>query len=250
MEKLYKAIKILLCSLSVLALLAIIAPIFICDSFIINGSSMEPTMSQGERVWVNKLLMGARIYKKIDFSSPILESFRMPGIREIKCGDIAVFNNPYGRNREKIEFRINYVYVKRCLGCPGDTVGISNSMYYNTRIDGPFGVSDSQLTLRQTPDSLIPDYAFAAYPYSYDFNWTIKELGPVIVPATGMTINLDKANTQLYSHVIEYETGNRPVWTDNGCLLNGNVSDIYTFCENYCYFVIFIYDYIYVNVCI
>ena len=36
--------------------------VFVCDSFVVNGVSMEPVLHSGERVWVNKLKMGARIY--------------------------------------------------------------------------------------------------------------------------------------------------------------------------------------------
>ena len=39
------------------------------DRFVIKGESMEPTLHTGEGVWVNKLLMGARIYTKFDFDN-------------------------------------------------------------------------------------------------------------------------------------------------------------------------------------
>ena len=87
---------------------------FVTDRFVIKGESMEPTLHTGEGVWVNKLLMGARIYTKFDFEdSPELHCFRMPGLRKLRVGDIAVFNYPYGWGGDTIAFKINYVYCKR-----------------------------------------------------------------------------------------------------------------------------------------
>lgn len=237
MGRLYKTIKWIGVALPAFAIIAAVFPVFICDRFKISGTSMEPTLSHGEYVWVNKLLMGARIYKDFDFSSPDLSSFRMPGIRKIRVNDMAVFNCPYGWNREKIEFRINYVYAKRCLGCPGDTIGIDNGVYYNTEYCGPIGVPAMQLHLQETPDSLIPPYAIAAYPYSSDLGWTIRQLGPLTVPSEGMTVDMNKANTRLFAHIIEYETGIKPVWSEGGCKLGNAGLESYTFRDNYYYFV-------------
>ena len=95
---------------------------FVADRFVIKGESMEPTLHTGEGVWVNKLLMGPRIYTKFDFESPELHCIRLPGFRKLRVGDVAVFNYPYGRHGDTIAFKINYVYCKRCRGTPGDTV--------------------------------------------------------------------------------------------------------------------------------
>jgi len=198
---------------------------------------MLPTYYSGDRIWVNKLLMGARLYLSYDFESPELKSFRMPGLSKLNVGDIAVFNAPYGRDRECIEFRINYVYAKRCLGRPGDTIGIKDGFNYNTSIDHHIGSLPYQLQLRDSPDSLIPDYVLGAYPYSYGFNWTIKELGPLIVPYSGMKIQLDMYSTVLYAHCIEYETGYKPMLNAGRWYLGGKDIVDYTFKYNYYYFI-------------
>ena len=84
-----------------LAALAVVLPVFVCDQFRIGGESMCPTLETGDHILVNKLLMGARIYTKYDFSGPDMECFRMPGFRNIRPGDVAVFNYPRGRDRKK-----------------------------------------------------------------------------------------------------------------------------------------------------
>ncbi len=96
--------------------------IFICDSFIVSGPSMEPTFNDRERVMAFKTGIGARIYTKYNFADPKLHSFRMPGLRKLRRGDVAVFNYPYGAYPGTISFKINYVLIKRCAGAPGDTV--------------------------------------------------------------------------------------------------------------------------------
>lgn len=101
--------------------------VFICDTFMVSGPSMEPTYHDGQRVYAFKIGIGARIYTRYDFSNPELHSFRMPGIRRLRKGDIAIFNHPYGVNNKGISFKINYVLIKRCAGVPGDTVQVNLS---------------------------------------------------------------------------------------------------------------------------
>jgi signal peptidase I len=54
----------------------------------------------------------------------------MPGARAIRPGDVLVFNYPNGYGGDKIEFKINLVYSKRCVGTPGDTVNVTDAKLY------------------------------------------------------------------------------------------------------------------------
>lgn len=215
--------------------ISIVLRVFVCDSFIIRGDSMCPEYFDGEKIWVNKLLAGPRIYTKFDFISPELHSVRLPGIRDIKVGDVVVFNCPYGRGRRVIEFKINYVYVKRCLGAPGDSISIENSYYKNSTHKDPFGCISSQNELIRTPDSLIT-YKTDIYPFSKKIGWTMREMGPLYVPKEGTTVTMDQDNTIIYDKVIEYETGYKPIW-ESGCIHNGHHISEYTFKGNYYYLV-------------
>ena len=217
-------------------LLVGVVRVFVCDRFIVRGSSMYPTLYDDEPVWVNKLLMGARIYKSFDTESPVLESFRMPGLRKIRVGDMAIFNNPYGRDREKIEFRINYVYLKRCVGCPGDTIGIKSCRFYNTRVADVGLDAMMEHALAGIPDTLL-SYPRGVFPFVPELGWTMKEMGPLVVPCKGMMITLDSISVRIYEKAIEYETGERPLWDGGRCLHAGQKLDSYTFAEDYCYFV-------------
>lgn len=221
------------------AAIAVILPVFICDRFRIGGDSMSPTLESGDRIMVNKLLMGARIYTSYDFSSPDMKSFRMPGLRKIRPGDVAVFNYPYGRNRKKIEFRINYVYAKRCIGCPGDTVSIEDGYYRNGRcVDMILGVADNQRELKETPDSVLSRKKgiLEAFPFSPDYGWTIKDFGPLYVPGKGDSIRIDTGTVKLYGRMIEYETGILPQTREGKVWLDGHELREYVFKGNWYFF--------------
>ena len=186
--------------------------IFIAERFIIPTESMKPTLVPGDYVWVNKLLYGARIYKSFDFSNHApLKCFRMPGLRNIHPGDVICFNYPLGYNKwTTIEFRINYVYCKRVIGTPGDTIGISDGINWNSNYWGTLGELKNQLMVKSTPDSILwrTNY-MGAMPFTHPM-WTIKNFGPLYVPEKGATIKLDSVSRAIYGPVIEYETGAWP----------------------------------------
>lgn len=186
--------------------------IFIAERFIIPSNSMRPTLVPGDKVWVNKLLFGGRIYTSFNFEDHApLRCFRMPGLRKIRPGDVICFNYPLGYNQwTKIEFKINYVYCKRVLGTPGDTIGIKNGINWNSNYPGTVGVIANQHDVGDTPDSILwRERYMAAMPFTMPV-WTMKNFGPLYVPAQGVTIELDSMARAVYGPVIEYETGSWP----------------------------------------
>ena len=119
-DLIYSILKIFTITLAVLMALAVILPVFVCDQFRIGGVSMEPTLRTGDHVFVNKLLMGARIYTKYDFSDPVMESFRMPGLRRVRLGDVALSGTP----DEVLE--VHGVYMSRYI-----TTGIATRILFS-----------------------------------------------------------------------------------------------------------------------
>ena len=189
---------------------------------------MAPTLVSGDKVWVNKMLFGGRIYKSFSFEDHApLKSFRTPGLRNIRVGDVICFNYPHGYDDEKIEFKINYVFCKRVLGTPGDRIGAVDGHYWNDKILKPIGVLSEQEKLRWTFDGLFMMINKYDVLNQNHLGWNIKNWGPLFVPSEGMTIILDDNNRELYRQVIEFETGLK--------LLNSMSS--YTFNDNY-YFAV------------
>ena len=105
-RKIIRQVIIILASAMTFVLLYLVGRVLICDSFIVRGESMEPVIHSGERVWVNKLKMGARIYTDYDFTKPTLSSFRLPGFSKVEAGDLLVANYPYARSKDTITFQI------------------------------------------------------------------------------------------------------------------------------------------------
>lgn len=204
--------------------------IFVCDRFTVKGQSMEPTFHSGQPIYVNKLKMGGRIYTGFDFEKDNeLHCFRMPGFRRLRPGDIAVYNYQFGQGGRNIAFKINYVYAKRCVGCPSDTVSIVACHYINSSVDDVGIPLSGEEALRAIPDSVLLSFnCFKAGRFAGEReNWTIKDFGPVVVPAKGMRIQLDSVSRAHYSIVLEYETG----------LLASDIPDgEYTFREDYYFF--------------
>ena len=212
--------------------------IFVCDQFVVPSESMSPTLIAGDRILANKLVAGARIYKKIEFGKDIpLRSFRMPGLREVHPNDVVIFNAPRGYDRGRIEFRINYVYTKRCIGAPGDSISIREGYFHNNRHTAPIGNLDQQRRLNRTPDSLIPRKVLRTIPFDdRNFGWTIRNMGPLYVPQAGVRVRRDSLNWKLYRQVIEYETGAKLKYADGILRLDGNPLAEYTFRQNYYFF--------------
>ena len=236
---LFTAVESVIVAVMVLMVLAVVLPVFVCDQFRIGGHSMSPTLETGDHVLVNKLWFGARIYRDYDFSKPDVESFRMPGFRKIRPGDIAVFNSTDARGDDTISFRINYVYAKRCIGCPGDTVWIEDGYYRNSRLSAPVGELSCQRALSSLPDEVLRGRGvvmdagqFAGWP-----GWTIRDFGPFYVPRQGDCISLDRQSARIYGKLIQYETGYWPeVSADGKILIGGKEYGEYVFLENYYFF--------------
>ena len=212
--------------------------IFIADQFVIPSDSMYPTLQVGDRVWVNKLVAGARIYNDIDSaSSSTLQSWRTRGLRRIERNDILIFNYPINDN--KIAFKINYVYAKRCVALPGDSISAVNGYYKNSNYDGILGYERSQDYLNSIPDSLLDEGVKYTLPYSYEkYPWNIRNFGPVYVPRKGDVITLDKEAVLFYSKILEFETEKKITINSSGeVFADEQPIDYHIFTHNY-YFTV------------
>ena len=133
-KRLLKIAKLLLVSILSVPLLYgvwLLARMLVFDYFTIPTESMYPTLKPGDKVVVNKLKMGARIYTDLHFNpeGQELKAFRMKGFSGVRHNDIVVFNeaNHWGR----LFFRINNVFCKRCIALPGDSISAVEGHYHN-----------------------------------------------------------------------------------------------------------------------
>lgn len=208
--------------------------IFIADQFVIPSDSMSPTLQVGDRVWVNKLIAGARIYNDINsVNNRNLQSWRTRGIRKVNRNDILIFNFPINDN--KIGFKINYVYAKRCIALPGDSISIVDGYYKNNNYAHDLGYMEAQHYLNRIPNNKLPEGIKYTMPHSYSrFPWNIRRFGPLYVPRKGDVIHLNADNVLFYSLILEFETGKKFTVSPNGeVLADGIPMDYHIFTHNY-----------------
>ncbi len=209
--------------------------IFVCDTFPVNSNSMEPSIIPGDKVWVNKVIFGARVYKNLDFfDGKPMESWRMPGLRPIRRNDAVVFNHSIGesdRGWYKTGFDIRGVYVKRCIGLPGDSIAVVDGAYHNP------AMTDEAIRCffpDPVPRERIDSNILRSFPYNDRVGWTILDFGPLYIPRKGDRIELTPRNVRIYGKFIEYEGhGEWTIANDSVALQGGIPQKEYTFESSY-----------------
>lgn len=160
-------------SFAAILILSVLLRLFVFEVYKVTKNSMNNTYQNGDRVVVNKLAK-----------------------KNVSRNDIVVFNYK------------NDVFIKRCIGLPGETVEIKEGIFYIDKKEIPF-----------------PKHAILPSPYSNDTvgsknnkdinivmfdllgkNWSIDNFGPYIIPKKGMTIQLTNENAKLYKKLLEGES--------------------------------------------
>ena len=108
-------------SIVIAVILALFIRTFFIQAFKIPSGSMRPTLLEGDKIMVNKLLYGP----KVPFTH-----YRLPGLREPRRGDVIVFKYPEDRKKD---------FIKRLIAVGGETVEILNGniLINGSPIDGP-----------------------------------------------------------------------------------------------------------------
>ena len=209
----------------------LLSRVFIFDYFTIPTESMWPTLRSGDKVVVNKLTMGARIYTDLNFNldGQELKSFRLKGFRGVRHNDIVVFN--FANHGGKINFIINNVFCKRCIALPGDSISAVNGHYHNNNYDDVLGVFNEQENLQNTPDSLIEGF----WIHPYNNGWNIKNFGPLYVPRKDDVISIHALEASIYEVILEWELGKDITWDwdKNEAYADGKVLRNHRFLHNY-----------------
>ncbi|HEX3384103.1 MAG TPA: signal peptidase I [Mucilaginibacter sp.] len=121
---------------------------FFIEAYTIPTPSMERSLLVGDFLFVSKVNYGPRLPETpISFpfahnTMPLIGTksysdlvklpyYRLPGLSDVKKGDVVVFNypmdadSPFFRPVDKQEN-----YIKRCQGTPGDTLSVVNAQVY------------------------------------------------------------------------------------------------------------------------
>lgn len=151
-------------------------------TFTIPSDSMAPTLQAGDRILVNKWIMGARIFNV------------------------------------------------------WDTLEIRNGFYRIRGTGEELGNMAAQRRISALTENDSRGVVMESFPWSKRLGWTIKEFGPLPVPAKGQVVALDSISILFYQHIIRYEQKKELSLRDKLIYLGDSLIRGYRFKENY-YFV-------------
>lgn len=198
---------------------------FVLASFEVPTGSMEDTVKIGDRLFVNKFIYGGSTPYTIPFTSIRIPHLRIPGFRNVRQGDVIVFDWPGAR--DQVEKPTQTWYLKRCVGLPGDTVRINQRVVYvnGKKLDRP--AHGKFLRAGSMPaDSDNPDI----FPRGAKFN--ADNYGPIVVPQKGMTLILNARTFPGWQVFIERE-GHTAEMVNEEILIDGKVASYYVVGRDY-----------------
>jgi signal peptidase I len=171
---------------------------FVLASFEVPTGSMENEIMTGDFLFVNKFIYGGTTPRTIPFTNIRLPWFRLPAFKDVKRGDVIVFEFPGGRDQvvpEEFQF-----YLKRAIALAGDTVRIVNRVVHvnGTPASLPRNLRFDNYRM-QPPGFVDPRIFPVGAPFNED-NW-----GPVVVPKKGDVIHLGTANYERWKVFIARE---------------------------------------------
>ncbi|MDR2040602.1 MAG: signal peptidase I [Bacteroidales bacterium] len=214
-------------------LLALLIRLFLCNFYRVPSDSMAPTVTTGDFIMAGKLKYGARIFTSLRFGKhedPRIK--RVPGLGKIHRNDLTIFNFPYRDTWDTIRMNLNTIFVKRCIGLPGDSLSAAGGFYHVSGLPDTLGYRPGQRQLvqwRSTLDSVI----IRAVAFDKSFDWDVFDFGPFYIPAAGRTITLTPENFKLYHKQMVYETKQLVLLKDSSVYINDTLAPEYTFRTNW-----------------
>lgn len=193
-----------------------VAQLFFYATFTVPTESMEPTIHPGDRVMVDKTMMGARLFDVFAAASgEQVDIHRVPGWRNMERGDVIVFNFPYAGEWDSIAMHPSIFYLKRCIALPGDTVEIRDCVYHINGMPSEVSNRDSERILHDlirdnaetNPDYLKEHLVMRAFPNNSSVPWTVQNFGPMAIPCARMKMKLTPHTATVYRNYIEWERG-------------------------------------------
>lgn len=238
MYKIGKLLVNLLFFVVTIVVLLFFIQLFCFTSFKIPSDSMEPVLKAGDRILVNKMIKGARLFNVFDaLDNKDVNIYRMPGWGDFKRNDILVFNFPYEEFRwDSIRIDVMQYYVKRCIALPGDTLEIREGIYKVRGCNEQLGNGNAQQYLAGLQHPEEQGIITGAFPNDWRLGWNIREFGPLPIPREGQMVMMDFTNYLLYRQLISWEQKKKIQMDGNSVLLGDSVIFQYRFKKNY-YFV-------------
>jgi signal peptidase I len=198
---------------------------FVLASFEVPTGSMEDTVKIGDRLFVNKFIYGGSTPYAIPLTSIRIPHFRVPGFRQVRRGDVIVFDWP--GPRDQVEKPAQTWYLKRCIGLPGDNVRIDQRIV---------SVNGKKLEVPRYGKFLKPEPAPADYRNPYIFprgaRFNEDNYGPIVVPQKGMTLILNPQTFSSWQVFIRRE-GHAAEMVNDKIWIDGKETSYYVVARDY-----------------
>lgn len=207
----------------------VLLKLFVVDACRVQTGSMEATLLPGDYVLVNKMLYGPRTPSRLPWTRISIPSLALPALLHPRPADVIVFRYPGDRDDPAPSG--DPLFVKRCVGIPGDTICVHGGVVLRNgfELSSVAIMTDDE---NAAPPGWIDDRMF---PAGAPFNG--REYGPVIVPYRGMVLPLTAANVQGWGTLIVREGHSIGLREDGAAVVDGKRADTYTFAKDY-YFVV------------
>jgi len=214
----------------VAVVVAFLVKTFVIEAYRIPTNSMQNTLLAGDYLLVNKLKYGASTPRYIPFTDIKVPHFIFPGYADPQTNDIIIFEYPGDRDELVPSRKQNF--IKRCIGCPGDTVLISDRKCFVNGIE----ISASPKAI-VTAEAIKRKRFYDPRIFPLGVRWNEDHYGPLEIPHSGYKIKLTPENLIRWRMLINRELGYEAIPEDSSTLiLNGEEIDTYTFRKDY-YFV-------------
>lgn len=187
-------------------LFALLLRLLVVDFYRVPGHSMEPALEPGDFILVDKVSFGARMFSDFDFlkTGSVPHVWRVKGFSPVQRGEVLVFNFPYlSAAWNQLRMDLSRFYIKRCIGLPGDTLAIRDGFYVVNGKQG-FGNLAAQDQIAGFREE-FPGSIYWTIPFEPSWGWTIRQMGPLYIPARGDELRLDSSAVLLYHKMIAYE---------------------------------------------
>jgi signal peptidase I len=124
------------------------------------------------------------------------------------------------------------IFVKRCIGLPGDSVSAVGGFYRVSCLADTLGYIPGQYQLLHHR-SMLDSSIIKAVAFDKSFQWDVCDFGPFYIPAAGSAIALTPENFKLYRKQIVYETRAVVRMSDSTVYINDTIRRDYTFRSNW-----------------
>jgi len=199
---------------------------FVFASFVVPTGSMEDTVLAGDFLFVNKFIYGGSTPRHIFYTNVRIPYFTVPGFRNVRRGDVIVFEFP--GLRDEVQPDEFHYYLKRCVALSGDTVEIRDRVLYVSGEQAP-----RPKYMQTAPRSPIPGYQADPRIFPRGKPWNEDNYGPLYIPGKGDTLHITEENFDGWRVFIQREGNEVRMSNDGSIIINGEQIEHYIVQRDY-----------------